>query len=114
MTKVPADPRLCAMMDARDRILTEIDAIEGSIRREAESTVRNAEDLPETFGRHATDWTEQHETSYRSLLIDIGARRRNETGALQAKVMRQSDAIRAAITRLHVKKPRPRRASPND
>ena len=95
-------PDIIAMRARRDQTRMQLASIERQIKDRAEVLTRSSRTLPATYGRHATDWTPAHETLFQQFLGELKTDRRNETGALRAKLMRQDQALSA----IHLKRAR--------
>jgi len=87
------DPQLLRMRAARDHTRATIALINQRLARTAET--RALPELPDTFGRHASDWTRRHEDQFRRFLSELTNDARHELGALRAKLQRQEAAIAA-------------------
>lgn len=89
------DHRLRLMRDRRAETADRLRNIELRIAGVAEAGTRSNDDLPSTFGRHASDWTSRHEADYQRRLSELRSETRNEIGAIKRKLARQTEAISA-------------------
>ena len=87
------NPQLLRMRAARDQTRATIALINHRLARTAETRARAVPELPDTFGRHASDWTRRHEEQFRRFLGELTNDARQELGALRAKLQRQEAAI---------------------
>ena len=83
----------------RDTLAARLHKLDQSAAAEAEAFARNADGLPPSFGRHASDWSRRHERQYQARLADIRAAQRNDRGAIAKKIERQNAALRAQLLR---------------
>jgi hypothetical protein len=88
---------LSAMRSRRDESEQRLQGLKLRLRQRAERDTRCEPSLPESFGRHASDWTKRHERFFQERLAILTSKSRNEIGAIERKLVRQNSAIRAKI-----------------
>lgn len=101
------DPQLLRMRAARDQTRGTIASINHRLTRAAETRARAVTELPNTFGRHASDWTRRHEEQFHRFLAELTNEARHELGALRTKLHRQEAAIAAHHIRASKRKEPP-------
>ncbi|WP_146049579.1 hypothetical protein [Novosphingobium sp. HII-3] len=98
---VPATERdevahqLRLMRDRREENRVRLRTLQLRLTHAAEADTRTCRNLPTTFGRHASDWTRQHEAHFQRRLGELRLDARNEIGAIERKIERQTKAIAA-------------------
>ncbi len=88
---------LSSMRSRRDESKERLRNLKLRIRQKAERDTRCEPSLPESFGRHASDWTKRHERFFQERLAILTSKSRNEIGAIERKLVRQNKAIQTKI-----------------